>query len=216
MLDIRNRVVELRTVKARTLRKNPKNNSVHSAAQRETMRGVLQDVGYVAALVARELPDGTLELVDGELRSDETPDAEVPVVIVDLNDAEVDTVLATFNPLAQMVQRDQDKTKALLERVDSSNAHVRALLDAQRPKEGPPPDPSEVPSEQPQHDVPGMALEPHEHYDYLVVLCTTTQEWNLLCDRLKIVPTERRGRMGTSRAIRADRLLAALTEAGAK
>jgi len=32
-------------------------------------------------------------------------------------------------------------------------------------------------------DVPGMALEPHEHYDFVVVLATTTHEWSVLCDR---------------------------------
>jgi hypothetical protein len=52
-----------------------------------------------------------------------------------------------------------------------------------------------------------MALQPHEHYDFLVVLCTTAQEWNVLCDKLKLKPQARRGRMGTARAIRASALL---------
>jgi hypothetical protein len=56
-------------------------------------------------------------------------------------------------------------------------------------------------------EVAGMALAPHEHYDYLVVLATTTQEWNVLCDKLGLKPEKRRGRMGTSRAIRAAALL---------
>jgi hypothetical protein len=55
-----------------------------------------------------------------------------------------------------------------------------------------------------------MALQPHEHYDYLVVLATTAQEWNVLCDRLGMVPDKRRGRMGTCRAIRAGKLIEAL------
>jgi hypothetical protein len=57
-------------------------------------------------------------------------------------------------------------------------------------------------------EVEGMALQPHEHYDYLVVLATTTQEWNVLCERLGLEPQARRhGRMGTCRAIRASKLL---------
>jgi hypothetical protein len=61
-------------------------------------------------------------------------------------------------------------------------------------------------------EVPGMALQPHEHYDFLVVLATTAQEWNVLCERLKLEPVKRRGRMGTCRAIRADKLLDALNQ----
>ena len=56
-------------------------------------------------------------------------------------------------------------------------------------------------------DIPGMELQPHEHYDYLVVLATTTHEWNVLCDKLGLSPEKRRGRMGTCRAIHADRLI---------
>jgi hypothetical protein len=61
-------------------------------------------------------------------------------------------------------------------------------------------------------EVEGMALEPHEHYDYLVVLATTTQEWNVLCERLGLEPEKRRhGRMGTCRAMRASKLLDRVT-----
>lgn len=52
-----------------------------------------------------------------------------------------------------------------------------------------------------------MALDPHEHYDYLVVLCRTASEWNTLCEKLGLVPTMRRGKLGTARAMRANVLL---------
>ena len=44
-----------------------------------------------------------------------------------------------------------------------------------------------------EREVVGMALQPHEHYDFLVVLCTTSQEWNVLCDKLDLKPEKRRG-----------------------
>jgi hypothetical protein len=51
-------------------------------------------------LLARELPDGRLQLIDGHLRSDITPDMDVPVLILDITEAEADKLLATLDPLA--------------------------------------------------------------------------------------------------------------------
>ena len=57
-----------------------------------------------------------------------------------------------------------------------------------------------------------LALRPHEHYDYLVVLARTTREWNILCDLLQIgssVFDKGRGRtkIGFGRAISADKVI---------
>ncbi len=64
------------------------------------MCGVLAEMGYADALLARELPDGSLELIDGHLRAETTPDMEVPVLILDLDDAEAAKLLALHDPLA--------------------------------------------------------------------------------------------------------------------
>jgi hypothetical protein len=40
--------------------------------------------------LARELPDGRLQLIDGHLRAATMPDEEVPVIILDLNEEEAD------------------------------------------------------------------------------------------------------------------------------
>ena len=82
MPPIRDRVRELRRVPARELKPNPRNWRTHPAGQRSALAGLLAEVGYAAALVARELPDGTLELIDGHLRAETTPEAIVPVLIV--------------------------------------------------------------------------------------------------------------------------------------
>ena len=202
----RSRVVGLRTVRASELRRNPKNWRVHPTAQQELMRGLLKEVGFVGALVARETPDG-LELIDGHLRSDLAEDAEVPVLIVDLSDEEAEKVLLTFDPVSGMAASNDQLLRELLERAKTQNAEIRHFLSEQERKLGDEellPEPDEAARKR---EVPGMGLEPHEHYDYLVVLCTTTNEWNILCDRLKLEPVERRGRMGTGRAIRAEQLL---------
>jgi hypothetical protein len=183
---------------------------VHPLAQREVIRGLLQEVGYVDALIARDTPDG-LELIDGHMRSEETPDTEVPVLIVDLSDDEVNKVLVTLDPVSAMAESDDAVLKTLLGAVDTQNADIRRFLtdiEAEIEEEAEEPIAGDIDEKK---DVPGMALQPHEHYDYLVVLCTTAHEWNVLCDKLELVPAERRGRMGTCRAIRASQLFEMLS-----
>ena len=68
----------IRRVAARDLVPNPKNWRRHPTRQAAALRGVLEEIGYADALLARELPDGRLMLIDGHLRA-ETPDQLVPI-----------------------------------------------------------------------------------------------------------------------------------------
>ena len=92
---IRDRIKELRRVPAAQLRPNPRNWRTHSPQQRDALQGILAEVGYAGALLARELADGSLELIDGHLRAETTPDAMVPVLVLDVNEAEANLILAT-------------------------------------------------------------------------------------------------------------------------
>ena len=71
-MHIRDRIIELRRVRASELRPHPRNWRQHPPRQRDALRGVLAEVGYADALLARELPDGTLMLIDGHLRAETT------------------------------------------------------------------------------------------------------------------------------------------------
>jgi ParB-like chromosome segregation protein Spo0J len=81
------------------------------------------------ALLARELPDGSLELIDGHLRAETTPDADVPVLIVDLDDREAAKLLALFDPLAAEAEADHDVLAELLADVETESDAVRELID---------------------------------------------------------------------------------------
>jgi predicted AAA+ superfamily ATPase len=185
------------------LKINPKNWRVHPEGQRSAVTQMLEDVGFVGALVARQ-KGKSLELLDGHLRADIADDSKVPVVVVDLTDDEADKILATYDPLAGLALTDTGKLDDLLKGITfEENAELRRMLTDLMVKL----EKEETESGEDEREVVGMALQPHEHYDFLVVLCTTAQEWNVLCDKLKLKPQARRGRMGTARAIRASALL---------
>jgi len=128
-MQIRNRIRELRHVRAGDLRPHPKNRRKHPEAQQNARRGILAEVGYVDALIVRELPDGSLQIVDGHLRAETTPDAHVPVLVVDLNDEEAEKVLATFDPLAAMAEPDEAQLTQLLQGIETDSEALAALLD---------------------------------------------------------------------------------------
>ena len=126
-MQIRDRIKELRRVPASELIPNPKNWRTPPVAQQDALRGVLAEVGYADALLARETPDG-LMLVDGHLRAETTPDSDVPVLVLDVDEAEADLMLATLDPLAAMAGRDEERLTELLATVSTDNATVNALL----------------------------------------------------------------------------------------
>ena len=125
---IRDRIVELRRVPARSLIPHPRNWRKHPKAQADALRGVLAEVGYADALIARETPDG-LQLIDGHLRAETTPDQEVPVLVLDVTEAEADKLLASLDPLAAMAGTDEDLLRELIAGIETESDALQALFD---------------------------------------------------------------------------------------
>ncbi len=125
---IRDRVVELRRVPVRELLPNPRNWRRHPPAEQAALRGALDEIGYADALLARETDSG-LELIDGHLCAETTPDAVVPVLVLDVNEAEADKLLATLDPLSALAETDQEALDKLLESVETDSDALRSLLD---------------------------------------------------------------------------------------
>ena len=137
MMQIRDRIRELRRVRASQLRPHPKNWRTHPASQQDALRGVLAEIGYADALLVRQLEDGTLELIDGHLRAETTPEMEVPVLVLDLDEQEAAKLLALHDPLAAMAEPDEDLLADLLADVETDNDAVRGLLDGMLAEPGP-------------------------------------------------------------------------------
>lgn len=108
MADIRNRVVRVEQVRLGDLLPNPKNWKDHPAYQREALERVVESVGFAGGVLVRETEAG-LMLLDGHLRSDAYPDMEVYALVTDISEDEEDTVLLTFDPIAQLAQTNQER-----------------------------------------------------------------------------------------------------------
>src|SRR5580704_7471184 len=106
-MEIRDRIIELRRVRASELIPNPCNYRRHPREQSAALKGLLTEIGYAGALLARELPDGKLMLIDGHLRAETTPDAIVPVLVLDVTEEEADKILLTFDPVSAMALADK-------------------------------------------------------------------------------------------------------------
>ena len=128
-MTMRDRVKELRRVPASELLANPKNWRIHPEAQRAALRGVLEEIGFADAMIARETPNG-LVLIDGHLRRDVMGDQEVPVLVVDVTAQEAEKMLLTFDPLSMMAHADTDQLVSLLADNPFESQAVRDMLEA--------------------------------------------------------------------------------------
>jgi len=120
--------VELIRVRAGDLAPNPSNWRTHPPKQRAALRGLLRQIGYADALLARREGD-SLVLIDGHLRKSLDPEQMVPVLVLDLTEEEADVLLATLDPLAALAGAHPPALAELLSRGKTSNTTVRELLE---------------------------------------------------------------------------------------
>ena len=123
----RDRIREFKRVAASELIPNPKNWRTHPPEQQAALRGILEEVGYADALIVRETPKG-LEIINGHLRAETTPDEVVPVLVLDVTEAEADKLLATFDPLSAMAGTDDYMLSELIDGMDIESEQLRDLL----------------------------------------------------------------------------------------
>lgn len=189
-MNIRNRVKELRHVAANELRPNPKNWRTHPAAQQDALRGVLAEIGMADAVLARELPDGSLILIDGHLRAETAAEATVPVLVLDVNEAEADKLLATLDPLAAMAGKDAEQLASLLGQLKEQDDNLAALvwpdyiIDPLLSADWTPPEEGEMPTKEQksEQDVLRLTAEQRETIDAAIAKCREFNESDDLTD----------------------------------
>ena len=121
----RNRIVGYRVVKASELKANPNNWRMHPQRQRKAMAGLLEEIGWVDTAIFNVT---TQHLIDGHLRRDLDPDADIPVLDVELTEDEERLVLATLDPITGMAISDTATLNDLLMSIDVEHEDIHALM----------------------------------------------------------------------------------------
>jgi hypothetical protein len=127
---IRNRIKAHRRVRAGELIPHELNFRLHPDLQRAALQALYEEVGFARSLLAYELPDGRLKLLDGHLRRDLDPNMEVDVEILDVNDDEARALLLSIDPLASLAQTQEQLRNRLLELTPTPNADLQAAWEA--------------------------------------------------------------------------------------
>ena len=91
------------------------NFRLHPELQKAALQAIYREVGFARSLLAYELPDGRLKLLDGHLRRDLDPDMEVDVEILDVTEEEARKLLLTIDPLAALAETQEQLHQRLLE-----------------------------------------------------------------------------------------------------
>ncbi len=78
----------------------------HPAFQRRALEALYEQVGIARSLLAYELADGRLQLIDGHLRASLDPDQEVTVEVLDVTAEEARVLLLSLDPLAALAEND--------------------------------------------------------------------------------------------------------------
>lgn len=108
---------------------NPQNFRVHPAHQQEAMAGVLDEIGVIQRVIVNKR---TGHLVDGHLRVQlalRSGVTKIPVLYVDLSEAEERLALATLDPIAALAETDRAVLGQLLGDLEHRPAALKGLLD---------------------------------------------------------------------------------------
>jgi hypothetical protein len=123
----RNRIKRHCRVRAGDLVPHELNPRVHPAAQREALAALYEEIGFARSLLAYELPDGRLKLIDGHLRRDLDPEQVVEVEVLDVTDAEARALLLSIDPLARLADYDLSRLDELRRSASTASDAVANL-----------------------------------------------------------------------------------------
>jgi len=129
-MSIRNRIKGHRRVRAGDLVPHEWNFRTHPDLQRRALLAIYDEVGFARSLLAYELPDGRLKLIDGHLRRDLDPNMEVEVEILDVTEDEARMLLLSIDPLAALAETQTQLHQRLLELTPTPSPDLEAAWQA--------------------------------------------------------------------------------------
>ena len=212
----RDRIREYRRIRSADLVANPLNWRQHPENQQNAMRGILEEVGIVDALLVRDRSDGTYDIIDGHLRASLMPEDEVPCLVLDVDENEAQKILLTFDPLGAMAEANAANLNELLRDAEFGAEALQSLMEDVADNAGmfDDPDGIEVQNSTAQQSAPkSEQLFPNR--EYVVVVCETADEWQEVQNALDLKQVRRGGykpgspfeSVGIERVIKARRII---------
>lgn len=126
----RNRIVGSGEAPPADLAANPRNWRIHPAAQQAAVGGALDQLGWIQQVIVNR---STGFVVDGHLRvamALARGEPMVPVLYVELDEAEEALALATFDPLSAMAVSSPEKLAELMRGLTVDDPALLAMLNA--------------------------------------------------------------------------------------
>jgi hypothetical protein len=127
MPSVRNRIKRHIRVRAGDLVPHELNPRLHTEVQQQALAALYEQIGFARSLLAYELADGRLKLIDGHLRAQMDPDQEVEVEVLDVDDIEARALLLSIDPLAQLAGYDRQVLEELREQTPTDAAVLQDL-----------------------------------------------------------------------------------------
>ncbi len=128
-MRIRNR--GFKEIKAKQIEPDPLNWRTHGVDQQAALTAVLEEIGFVGALLVRPKPKSRTKylLIDGHERlSRFEPDALVPCIVVDLDEQEARKALATYDPITNLAGVDRELLERLTAGIEFEQAGLNELV----------------------------------------------------------------------------------------
>ena len=115
---------------------NPSNFKVHGTFQKQALTGVLREVGWVQRIIVNRT---TGHILDGHARVQvalQHNESLVPVVYVEVSEAEEKLLLASLDTLVGLADTDSELLSQLLQDVQSSDLYIQQMLSELAAREG--------------------------------------------------------------------------------
>lgn len=128
-MTYRNRIIRHGFEKPDQLLSNPFNWRIHSQHQNRVLDATLSEIGWVQSVIVNQT---TGHIVDGHLRVSlaiKHNEPQVPVVTIEVSEAEEKTLLALIDPIAGLAAQDDDMLRMLIDQIETENATIKAFLD---------------------------------------------------------------------------------------
>jgi len=130
----KNRIVGTGSINPNKIKTNPLNFRKHPGLQKDAMEGILEEVGWVQNVIVNKT---TGRLIDGHLRHDiavQNKEPKIPVLYVELSEAEERLILATLDPIAELATKDRKLYEQLTSQIETDNHFLSMLLKRDAPK----------------------------------------------------------------------------------